>query len=293
MERFKNILILVALLGLSFTLMAQTPVSNTYKIINEGGVYVEQFASFNTKDNRFTEDNITYTPGVTFTYNYRFIDKAGKEYLHRNLEASNLDANEAWELVPISEDDGSAVHSVQMTVLYGLQGLDQMKPDYNRTVVQYDYLTAEGNTNYSEVTGIVENLKNIWMHPPRSKQFRILELNPFPYIQGPYEVGKEWTWTQRIGSFWSDARWAEWDDVLTNEYQYKITDKRTVETAFGELECYEVQASATNDIGNTAMMALFNPNYGFVQMEYTNIDGSQIKMSLTQRSVDFATAARD
>ena len=293
MERFRNILLLIALLGISFTLLAQTPVSNTYKIVNEEGVFVEQFNNFDTRDNRYTEDNIVYTPGVTFTYDYTFIDQKGNEYLHRNLEASNLDPNEAWELVPVSEDDGSAVQSVQMTVLYGLQGLDQMKPDYNRTVVQFDYLTAEGSTNYSEVTGIVENLKNIWMHPPRSKQFRILELNPFPYIQGPYQVGNKWTWSQRIGSFWSDARWAEWDDALENTYQYEITDQRTVNTNFGPLKCYEIKASATNEIGNTALVALFNPDYGFVQMDYTNIDGSQIKMELTQRSVAYATAARD
>ncbi|MBK7871260.1 MAG: hypothetical protein IPJ74_11580 [Saprospiraceae bacterium] len=295
MERFKIILLAIALLGLSFTLVAQPvhKVSNGYKIIEDNGVFVEQFPTFNTSDNRYTEDNVTYTAGVSFTYNYRFLDREGKEYLHRNVEGTDLDANKAWELVPFAENDGSAVQSVKMTVLYGLQGLDEMKPGYNRTVVQYDYLTAQGNANYSEVTGLVENAKNIWMNPPRSKQFRILELNPAPFIQAPYAVGNKWNWTKMVGSFWSDERWAEWDGLLINTYQYEITDFKTVNTQFGELECYEVTARAQNEIGNTEMIALFNPDFGFVQMNFTNIDGSKITMDLEERAVEGFTASKN
>ncbi len=295
MERFRIILLAMALIGLSFTLMAQKVhrVSNGYKIVEENGVFVEQFPPYNTGDNRYTEDNITYTAGVTFTYNYRFLDREGKEFLHRNLEGAELEANKAWEQVPMANADGSAVHSVQMTVLHGLQGLDLMKPGYNRTVVQYDYLTAEGKTNYSEVTGMVENAKNIWMNPPRSKQFRILELNPAPFVQAPYAVGNKWAWTKMIGSFWSDERWAEWDGNLINTYQYEITDFKTVNTQFGELECYEITAKAQNELGNTAMVALFNPDFGFVEMNYTNIDGSKIVMQLKERAVEGFTASKD
>ncbi len=295
MERFKTILLAMALLGLSFTLMAQTAqkISNNYKMVEDNGVFVEQYPPYNTQDNRFTEDNITYTAGVTFTYSYRFLDRNGKEYLHRNVESDELEASKAWELVPLAAADASAVQSVQMTVLYGLQELDLMKPGYNRTVVQYDYLTAEGNTNYSEVTGIVENAKNIWVNPPRSKQFRILELNPVPFIQAPYAVGNKWTWSKQIGSFWSDTRWAEWENTLTNSYQYEITDVKTVATSFGELECYEITAKAQNQLGNTALVALFNPDFGFVQMDYTNIDGSKIQMELKERTVEGFTASKN
>ncbi len=296
MKRFKNILLLLVLLTLSFTLMAQTAhkvANNGYKLVDDGGVFVELFAPFNTHDNRFTEDNVTYPAGVSFTYDYAFIDRHGNEFLHRDLEASTLNTDQAWELAPASQFNGSEVLSVQMTVLYGLQGLDLMKPGYNRTVVQYDYLTAAGKTNYSEVTGLVENAKNIWVNPPRAKQFRILELNPVPFIQAPYAVGNKWNWSKRIGGFWGDARWAEWDGAIDNHYQYEITDMKTVETPFGALDCYEISAKADNTLGSTSLVAMFSPEYGFVQMNYTNIDGSKIVMSMTERAVQGFTAAKN
>ncbi len=292
MERFKTIVLLIVLVSISFFLMAQTAqrVSNAYKIVEENGIFVEQYPPYNTNDNRFTEDNVTYTAGVSFTYDYRFFDRNGKELLHRNLPDSDLDANQAWEWTTAT--DGSAIKSVKMTVLYGLQDLHLMKPGYNRTVVQYDYLTASGSANYSEVTGLVENAKNIWMNPPRAKLFRILELNPTPFVQAPYAVGNKWNWSKQIGSFWSDARWATWDNALANSYQYEITDLKTVATRFGALECYEITAKAQNQLGNTALIALFNPDFGFVQMDYTNIDGSKIRMELTERTVEGFTVSR-
>lgn len=287
MKRFKNLLLLVALLSGTFLLDAQNR-----QLANVGGVFIEQFDANYKEDNRFTQDNFTYTEGLTFTYSYRFYDKDGKEFLHQSTETAGLDHEKAWQLVPALRADEDAVRAVQMTVLHGMQGIDQMKPDYNRTVVQYDYLTADGNARYTEVTGIVENEKNIWMHPPRSKLFRILELNPFPYIQAPYKVGAEWTWTQQIGAFWSDSRWKEWKGAVTNTYDYKITDKKMVRTTFGILECYEVTAKATSELGETALTALFNPDYGFVQTNYTNIDGSKMAMELTGRASESSLVAQ-
>ncbi|HMN89053.1 MAG TPA: hypothetical protein PKD70_00380 [Saprospiraceae bacterium] len=282
MKRFKNILLVVALLVVSLSLMAQTA-TTPRQLVKMDGVYIEKFESHYTEDNRYTEDNMTYTEGLTFTYSYRFFDQKGSEFIHRSLETAAIDHEKAWELVPVAQAGDAAVRAVQMTVLHGLQGFDLIKPDYNRTVIQYDYLTADGNTRYSEMTGIVENERNIWMHPPRSKLFRILELNPFPFIQTPYQVGHEWTWTQQIGSYWSDARWKEWKGAITNTYTYRITNKKMVRTTFGTLECYEVRAKAESELGETEMTGLFNPDYGFVQLDYVNIDGSRMVMELTGR----------
>ena len=288
MKHFKNDgLLLIALMSLTFSLTAQQR-----ELVNVGGIFVEQFSQNYTEDNRYTQDNFTYTEGLTFTYTYRFYDKEGREMLHQSTETAGIDHEKAWQFIPALRADEETVRAVQMTVLHGMQGIDQIKPEYNRTVVQYDYLTADGNARYTEVTGIVENEKNIWMHPPRSKLFRILELNPFPYIQAPYKIGAEWTWTQPIGAFWSDARWKEWKGAVTNTYNYKITDKKMVRTTFGILECYEVTAKAESELGETALTALFNQDYGFVQMNYTNIDGSKMAMELTGRAAESSLVAQ-
>jgi len=120
------------------------------------------------------------------------------------------------------------------------------------------------------------------MHPPRDKYFRILELNPFPFIQAPYEIGNTWDWSLTIGSSWGDKRWKTWEGNITNTYQYEITDKRMIKTDMGKIECFEVQSTASSRIGSTQLVALFSPIYGFVSLDYTNIDSSRTLLELVE-----------
>lgn len=91
-----------------------------------------------------------------------------------------------------------------------------------------------------EKTGLVENEKNVWVHPPRTNFFSMLEFNPFPFIMSPYEIGNKWTWSLNIGSQWADKKWKTWDGQITNLYTYEIIDKKVVPTKLGNLECYIV-----------------------------------------------------
>lgn len=118
------------------------------------------------------------------------------------------------------------------------------------------------------------------MHPPRDKYFRILELNPFPFIKAPCEVGNKWEWELEIGSFWGDERWRTWEGSITNTYRYEITAEKTVNTEFGELEVYEITATASSRLGETGLTALFNPKYGFIDLAYQNIDRSRTVLEL-------------
>lgn len=122
------------------------------------------------------------------------------------------------------------------------------------------------------------------MHPPRQAYFRILELNPFPYIKAPYEVGTTWTWSLDIGSAWGDERWKTWEGGITNTYTYTITDERILPKAMGNLKCYLIKAEATSDLGKTSLLAYFNETYGFITLDYTNIDGSKTLLELTAHS---------
>ncbi len=108
------------------------------------------------------------------------------------------------------------------------------------------------------------------MHPPRDKYFRILELNPFPFIKAPYKIGNKWDWSLTIGDHWGDKRWKTWEGVINNVYKYEITDRKKVNTKFGLLDCYEITSKAKSRIGETELVALFNTKYGFIELNYTN-----------------------
>ncbi|MBK9017420.1 MAG: hypothetical protein IPM82_27115 [Saprospiraceae bacterium] len=150
------------------------------------------------------------------------------------------------------------------------------------TQVNYNYYGRFDTLPNFEKSGIIENKLNVWLHPPRSNQFRMTEVNPFPYIKSPYEVGNKWTWELAIGDQWSSRMWREWNGNILNRYFYAITGKEIIGSAFGKILCYVVKSSAQSEIGETSLTAYFNETYGFVKLFYTNIDGSELVMNLVK-----------
>ncbi|MBP6754945.1 MAG: hypothetical protein KA210_02265 [Bacteroidia bacterium] len=48
----------------------------------------------------------------------------------------------------------------------------------------------------------------------------------------------------------------------------------------GNLECYFVLATSKSRIGETELISYFNPKFGFVKLEYKNIDGTKTVLEL-------------
>ena len=254
-----------------------------YVLIMEDGISVEKFDSTNVDQNRFTANNITFSEGAAFTYHFEHITSTGEKLLFTWVE-NEMDVNLSWKFVPMDSADENTINRVKITVKAGLEPMIQYIPDYNQTIIQYDYLTETGNAPFTGSSGVIENENNIWMHPPREKYFRILELNPFPFIKAPYEIGNEWDWTLTIGSGWADERWKVWEGQIENLYKYKITDKKKIKTELGEIECFVIESTANSRIGETKLVSYFNTEYGFVKLDYTNIDGSKTNLELTDHS---------
>ncbi|PKV52047.1 hypothetical protein ATE84_4148 [Aquimarina sp. MAR_2010_214] len=250
-----------------------------YKLIKEEGVFVEVFDSTNVKLTRFTDNNNVYRKKLEFIYSYKHITKNNSKYYFK--EDPSIDGwRDSWKFVPADSIDENTILEVKIKIEEGLKTIIQYEPDYNQTVAQYSYLTKDELPAFNSISGIIENEKNVWMHPPRDKYFRILELNPFPYIQTPFEVDNKWNWSLKIDSDWGDKRWLTWKGVIENNYTYEITDKKKINTAFGKLECYTINATATSRLGETKLTSLFNTEYGFIKLLYTNIDGSKTKLQL-------------
>lgn len=265
------ILLVVLLIGCGDTKQTvEREKSDDYTVIEEG-IFVEKFDPSITEDNRYNLDNLVFKVGRTFVYDYKYTDKDGESFYFEG-------GRDGWNFAPIGTDRYYVVKQVHIKVLPGLEPMIQTIPDYNQTLLNF---TCPPNTDYT-ISGVVENYKNIWMHPPREALFRILELNPFPFIQAPYEVGHSWDWELEVDQKWGDPRWATWDGVITNKYTYRITEQKTLSTAFGDLECLMIQADATSELGKTSMVSAFHPNYGFVNMDFINIDGSKMNMTLAE-----------
>ena len=71
---------------------------------------------------------------------------------------------------------------------------------------------------------------------------------------------------------------------IENKYNYKIIAVgKTIPTALGELSCAVVKSTAKSRLGKTELTAYYHDDYGFVKMEYKNIDGSRIVIDLIGR----------
>lgn len=255
-----------------------------YEIIFDNGIYVEKFDSTNTSENKYTANNQTFLEGNKLTFDYYYEDLNGKKYKFQEIDgAGDLDFKEmvkAWFFVPIESINDKTIDNVILTVKYGLQPMIKNNPDYNQTVISYKYPQVNGDNNFGSSTGVIENDKNVWMHPPRDRFFRILEINPFPFIQEPYEIGNTWNWSLGIGSFWGDERWKTWNESIENQYDYEIVDKRKVKLEIGEIDCFVIKSTATSSIGQTKLTAYFNKGIGFVKLDYTNIDSTKTVLEL-------------
>lgn len=129
-------------------------------------------------------------------------------------------------------------------------------------------------------TGIIENEYNVWWHPMRQYEFSLTEFNPFPYIKYPLKKGVSWTDT--ISPYPNDVynKWIRFDERIDVISTYKITGKTKLQTKFGNLTCYVTEAEAVNPHGKGYLTSYFNEQYGFVKLDYTNIDGSRLVIEM-------------
>ena len=269
---------LIPIFLISVSCFSQTVTEN---FIDDGGIYVEKYDPTKSYDENYNSDNTIYTAGKQFIYFYYYQNSQGQKYLIKKGKEVKHPAGYStfdWDFVEIEKQDDETI--LQLILKPDLGNPFKNNPEYNQTSISYYYVMKNGDSFVSETTGAIENMLNVWIHPPRSIFFKILELNPFPNIKSPYEIGSKWNWNLGIGDFWSDERWLKWEGSIVNNIEYEIVDRKNISTKMGDLECYIINATAKSRIGETGLISYFNNDFGFVKLEYTNIDGTKTILEL-------------
>jgi hypothetical protein len=226
-----------------------------------------------------TEDNTIYTQYRQFFYKYYFLKDKDTLLVKLFTKPDHIVPYEQnWKLERKSkltfEQDYTAIHQLALTVKVG---------DYlgQASLLQYDYLNKERRGIKHEQTGLVEVCSDIWMNPPKENHFLITELNPFPEIREPYIKDNSWqnttTTTSDVGG---SEKWKTWKGMVDVSSSYRIRDIQTIKTNIGWLKCFVIDANAQSLLGETRLVAYFNPEFGFVKLNYTNIDGSYLVMDI-------------
>ena len=284
-------LITVAILTVCACLQASSQITE-YSRSGKDGVWFE-VRNDTSNPCRYTEDNKIYQAEREFTFGFHYYDPQGKERYMRyeRIPKQGYELTETgdtntytyydadFSFSDVFDAKDSCINRYEVKVLCTAK---HSRKDYDQTVEAFYFLFDDQWSRWPlSYSGIVENERNLWMHPNRSCLFKVLELNPFPYIQYPIKKGKTWKWKLTIGSHWGDERWKTWEGIIVNKYKYKITDTDCeLVTPMGTLPCVKVEAVAKSRIGKTHLTAYYNDTYGFVKMDNTNIDGSRIVIDL-------------
>jgi len=125
-------------------------------------------------------------------------------------------------------------------------------------------------------TGVAETPNEIFLHPPRNDKYAILEFSPFPIVHFPLSVGKEWIWSLEIGSHWAKmAGIKNLNKTYTFEHSYKVTRDTTILFNGGKVNCFVIEANCRSPYGKSRLITYFNNEYGFMKMDYLNMDNSR------------------
>lgn len=147
--------------------------------------------------------------------------------------------------------------------------------------IKYKYY-QENNPSSEEVTGLIQDNDRVWLHPPRTKGFRILELNPFLEIRNPLKKGFSWENSLTISDSWADERWKLWNGKVNFKTEYLNRGQVELKTKMGVLNCYLIEAKSKSNIGVTKTIMFFNIEYGFVKVIYHNINKSKLIIELIE-----------
>lgn len=194
-----------------------------------------------------------------YVYSVQVFDKNGKEVnvTFNGNNCRNIDEN--WDLIPKDSINDKVISFYSMEFFDGVVNGGQK-------AYFIKYYNSKKQKLSESVTGLIESKSKIWMHPPRNKFFKILQLNPFPEIRSDVD---EWNTELKVGSHWGNKRWKTWDGNITVKSNYKrVGDK--------------VTAVATSEVGTSKLTSTFDENKGFTLFEYENIDGSRVVFKLVE-----------
>lgn len=154
------------------------------------------------------------------------------------------------------------VKTIEFIILGGTYPFIQYDKDYKQTVFQINYLSGNNEILFSEMTGIVENEFNTWIHPPRSNEFNVLQSNSFPMF-----VNKKSRWNWQL------------------EFSYKEFSNFIVKHSYKRKKVNQDYQILTESIlidKISKAKYIYNDKFGFKELLFENYDGSKIELILTE-----------
>jgi hypothetical protein len=222
---------------------------------------------------RFNRDNKIYKPQLEFVFDYLILDGNDTLKCQSSIEKTGIPD---WRLVKNGDTSPATIQKISMYVLNETFA-------YQTKIGFIYYGLNNKKLPYFEQTGLVENDKNVWLHPARYDYFAMTEFCSFPYITFPLEIGKKWQSNLNIGYFDSYQRFnLQWTGILETEEELEITGKADLKTPFGTLNCWVVSAQSKSKLTESSSTFYFHETYGFVKIDHLLFDKRRLVFNLLE-----------
>ena len=95
-----------------------------------------------------------FTKGLqTYTYNFYYEDLDGNRYVFEEIPGSTeldyIERAKAWNFVSVNNKNENTIDHILMNVNCGLEPMVRKNPDYNQTVILYNYPQRNGKHQFN------------------------------------------------------------------------------------------------------------------------------------------------
>ncbi len=235
------------------------------------GIFVENPQN-NKNENPYNYDNKIYLSNREYFYTYHIVK--GNDTLKYKIDNDSI-----FSLIKYNSKDDKAIDLLSIKALKTKGPIFQDHPDYSQTEIILSHLNSDKKTITSELTGVIENSTNVWLHPFRMNAFQILQFAPFPYVK-PNE-SKKYKWNLEIGEHWKELKDITWKGELNLKcvYENTLKDKKII-LPLGTINTIETKSSCSSKIGKSFLISYFNEQLGFVRLQYLLPKDEKIIISL-------------
>ncbi len=165
------------------------------------------------------------------------------------------------------------------------------RQDEIEVVIQYDFdeetipevdkynLNNEfkGKAWIEEIKAVaLDNGLDTWITPFRENQYAFTQVAPFPSVNLPLEVNKQWTSNLLIYETWGD-----WNNQqLLSHYLVLGVEELTYQNQ--PIQAWHVTSYVETDFGTSTHDFWYHESLGFVKMQYKNYQGQLLIFELIQ-----------
>ncbi len=157
----------------------------------------------------------------------------------------------------------------------------KIMPDcfFDQTMVVYEYLRHDTIFNH-EITGLIDNEKHVWVHPPRSL---IESIEYSPYFEYKYRR-TQW----RNALFVTNTKLKNsTKNFIWATHRYSVVADTTVVFNNDTLQCKIVHITSRYRKRKFHSIMLFNHQLGFIWMDMHLINDERYRMELLKIKSDF------